>query len=77
MSIATRLLTTAFAGLAGFTAVGIYVLLTGAVENYVEAAGVLILFTLVYVPGIFGARRLLAAYFVRTLETLPAQAHHA
>ena len=47
---------------AGFPAVGILVLFTGQPAGCVEVATVLVLFTAVYVPGVFGARRLLATY---------------
>ena len=55
MSVAARLSTTAIAGLAAFGAVGIYTLLAGPAATYVDLAILMILFTAVYVPGVFAS----------------------
>jgi hypothetical protein len=73
MTIAARLATTAIAGLAGFAAVGIFAILTGPAETYLDLAVLMLLFTAVYVPGVFGARRLLQAYAIQSLESMPTR----
>lgn len=60
-STIVRLTSTVLAGLAAYAAVGIYALLAGPPDGYLEVAVLLILFTAVYVPGVFGARRLIRA----------------
>ncbi len=77
MSIVARLLTTVIAGLASFGAVGIYTLLTGPPYTYIDLAEVMILFTVVYVPGIFASRQLLDAYAAESMEKLSGPAHPA
>jgi len=70
MSIVARLLTTVIAGLASFGAVGIYTLLTGPPLTYVDLTVLMILFTVVYVPGVFASRQLLDAYAAESMERL-------
>ncbi len=72
MSIPARLLTTVIAGLAAFTAVGIYTILTGPVQGIPETIAVMLLFTVIYVPGVFGARRMLIEFGARIVEGLPS-----
>jgi hypothetical protein len=72
MSTPARLLTTVIAGLAGFAAVGIYTLLSGPVETYLDVTMLMILFTTVYVPGVFGARRLLHLYAMQAFQSASA-----
>ena len=64
LSTTARLATTAVAGLAGYAAVGIYTILAGPVEGYLDMATVMLLFTVVYVPGVFGARWMLRTFAV-------------
>ncbi len=66
MSIAARLMTTTVAGLGGFMAVGIQALFMGRPAGYIELATVMLLFTSVYVPGVFASRRFLHAYAIET-----------
>ena len=72
MSITARLATTAIAGLAGYGVVGIYTLIAGPAETYFDLAVLMILFTAVYVPGVFGARHLLRTQARQAIEALAA-----
>ena len=75
MSVAARLSTTAIAGLAAFGAVGIYTLLAGPAATYADLAILMILFTAVYVPGVFASRRLLDYHAIQTRKgmSVPTQ----
>jgi len=77
MSIIARLLTTVIAGLASFVAVGIYTLLTGPPLTYIDLAVLMILFTVVYVPGVFASRQLLDAYAAESMERLSGPVYPA
>ena len=77
MSIAARLLTTVIAGLASFAAVGIYTLLTGPPLTYVDLIVLMILFTVVYVPGVCASRQLLDAYAAESMERLSSLVYPA
>ena len=75
MSTAARLATTAIASLASFGAVGIYTLFVGPAATYLDLAVLMLLYTAVYVPGIFGARRLLQTPAIQPVRV--AQAHRS
>lgn len=59
LSTTARLATTVVAGLAGYTAVGIYTLLAGRPGTFLDRIVLMLLFTAVYVPAVFGARHMI------------------
>ncbi len=75
LTIAARLATSAVAGLAGFAAVGIYTLLAGAPVDYLDLGILMVLFTAVYVPGVFAARRVLLTLGAEMAERSHSAAH--
>lgn len=75
LTIAARLATTAVAGLAGFAAVGIYTLLTGSPATYLDLAVLMVLFTTVYVPGVFAARAMIIGFGAEHAERARTTAH--
>jgi hypothetical protein len=72
LSITARLATTAVAGLAGYAAVGIYTLLAGTPQRFLDLAVLMLLFTAVYVPDVFGARAVIDTFAAQPAKLVRA-----